>query len=178
MDRLIILNSLAFYDSKKEFVVRENTSITFSTEQKAEKHIQARFEYWSNLYDMKLKMAPDKNQTIQEVQIKTVFRLVAEYFNISADLIFKRRGKTKIIEAKRYAIGLLSDIDIGPSAIQDATGYDHATAIHHRDKFYYFCDNEKGYYDTFIDMKDYVMSKLGGKFSEDGSGKPEQDETS
>lgn len=170
MDKPISLNSLRFSDKKGNFIVQEEYSITFSDFDKLELFIEKRRYYWKDLYKIDLVIAPDHNETLTRSDIFTVFMYTATYFKIPQSDILKHISKSEIIEARRYAIALCIERGIKPKHIANEIKFNHATIGHHRDKFYKFCDTEKGYHDVYLAYEDYVLTKLNGRFKEDGSG--------
>lgn len=170
MQKPISLNSLRFSDTKGNFIVQEEYSLTFSDFEKLETFIQARSAYWKEMYKMNLVITPNHNETLSRSDIFAIFMFTAKYFNIPQIDILKRTKKSEIIEARRYGIALCIERGIKPQHIAREIRYDHATIGHHRDLFYKFCDTEKGYHNTYMGLEEYVLEKLNGRFKEDGSG--------
>lgn len=169
MGKPITLTSVQFYDSKGRFIIGDNSMVSFGDIDKAEVYIEGLHKYYEAMYKMELVISPNRNETLEEIDIHKVFEMTGDYFKIQNVL-----GRTRVpfvIEARRYGIMICLERGLKPSAIEKAIGYDHATIGHHKKKFYHFCDTEKGYHDIFLEAQDYVLTKLNGRFKEDGSGK-------
>ena len=168
MGKPITLTSLRFYDSKGKFKVEDNSMYMFPDLDAAEIHIRDRHEHFEKLYKMELIISPDRNETLEEVDVKRVFDYTGEYFDISNIL-----GKTRIpyvVEARRQAIIICIERGLRAQVVSRAIGFNHATISHHQKIFKNLSKTEKGYYDRFLDVQDYVLVKLNGRFKEDGSG--------
>lgn len=168
MGKPITLTSVRFYDSKGKFIVGDNTMVSFGDIGKADVYIEALHRFYELMYKMELVISPDRNETIEEIDIHKVFGMTGDYFKIQDVL-----GRTRVpfvIEARRYGIMICIERGLKPVAICRAIGYDHATISHHQKKFSGFCETEKGYHDRFLEVQDYVLTKLSGRFKEDGSG--------
>lgn len=170
MEKPISLNSLRFSDIKGNFIVQEEYSLTFSDFEKLEMFIQSRAVYWKEMYEMELVLAPDHNETLSRSDIFAIFMFTATYFKIPQADILKHTKKSEIIEARRYAIALCIERGIKPKHVANEIKFDHATVGHHRDLFYKFCDTEKGYHDIYMAFEEFILTKLNGRFKEDGSG--------
>ena len=171
MDKPISLRSIVFHDINGISIVKEEYSLTFSSHEYAEKFIDERKEYWTNILGIKLVITPMQNETIEEIEIQKVFKLTARAMGISSQFIFRRTRSAAIIEVRRTAIAICVEFGLSVSVIGNAIGFDHSTIIHHRDKFYGLCEYEPGYEDKYNEIKDKVLKKMNGSFSEDGSGK-------
>ncbi len=176
MDKLISLNTIRFSNVKGEFVVEDPIQTVFGDIKWMEKVIQERHQYYEQLFGIKLVIAPNQNETLSRSDIFAVFMYTATFLKITQSDILRRTRKTEIIEARRFAIVICTEKGIKPSVIGREIKFDHATVGHHRDLFYKFCDTEKGYHDRFLAIREYVLSKLNGRFQDDGSGEKKKEE--
>jgi len=160
MDIPITLNSLTFSDEKGNMVVQESYGLIFNNIKTVEIFIQERYKYWKNTLNRKLVLAPDHNETIDELGIRRVFELTAEAYGLKPDAIFSRSRKAPLIEARRFAIAICFEVGQSLTNIKNAVGYSHANVIHHRDKFNELCENEYGYLDKYLGLNEVVLNKL------------------
>jgi len=170
VDKPVNLLDIRFSDKGGKQIVREEYNLIFNSYETAEAFIQSRTIYWRELLNMDLVIAPHQNETIEEIEIQKVFKLTASAMGISSRYILRTRSEP-IIEVRRLAIAICIDFGLSEAIIGSAIGYDRTTIIHHRDKFYHFCEVEPGYEDRYNEVRDKVLKKLNGEFLEDGSGK-------
>ena len=170
MDKPINLFDIRFYDKDGNKIVREEYNIIFGSHDKAELFIGDRKRYWSELFGIELVIEPRQNETIEEIEIQKVFKLTAKKMGISERYVFHKTRSASIIDVRRVAIAICLEFGLSVSIIGHAIGFNHTTIIHHRKKFIGFCQHEPGYEDRYIQIKDYVLSKLNGSFKSDGSG--------
>ena len=170
MDKPVNLVDIRFSDKGGKLIVREEYNLIFNSYEIAEVFIQDRTKYWKELLKMDLVIAPYQNDTIEEIEIQKVFKLTAKAMGISSRYVLHKTRSDSIIEVRRIAIAICLDYGLSEAIIGKAISKDRTTIIHHRDKFYGFCENEPGYEDRFTEIKDKVKKKLGGEFLDDGSG--------
>lgn len=175
MQKPINLMSIRFSDINGRQVVREEYNTIFRTHELAELFIEERREYWQKLFDMKLKIDPYRNETIEEIEIQKLFKLTAKAMNIDPKFVLRRTRDADIIEVRRISIAICGEFGLSPSNIGRAINMNHTTIIHHRKRFFDLCRLEPGYEDRYNEIRDNVLNKLNGKFMDDGSGKEKKD---
>ena len=174
MDKPVNLVDIRFSDKGGKQIVREEYNLIFDSYERAEVFIQDRTKYWKKLLNMDLVIAPYQNETIEEIEIQKVFKLTAKAMGISSRYVLRRTRSDPIIEVRRMAIAICLDFGLSEAIIGKSIGYDRTTIIHHRDKFYDFCETELGYEDRYEEIRHKVKKKLTGEFLQDG--KPKHNE--
>ena len=160
MEKPINLNSITFSDKDGAMVLTEHYEITFANASDAEKHIQERAKYWKALIHKPLFIAPSMNETIEEIEIKKVFKLTAKYFDLKYSDMMSRSRKTTLVEGRRIAINICFERGVRQYLIEDATGIDHATIIHHRKKWAGFMETDSNYAFKFGSVEEFVLTSL------------------
>ena len=102
-NRPVSLNSLSFTNSEGTIIVREDYFLQFENEEYAEVFIQSRYKFWKDLDDMKLSINIDMNETLAEIQIKSVLRLVSKYLGFRYRDVISKSQKRYFVEARRFA---------------------------------------------------------------------------
>jgi len=164
----VSLNSLRFSDKNGATIVREDYAISFVDHEAMEKFIQNRHRFWTELYGTDLLIAPHSNETIQEIEIKKVFKLVAKHLKLSYLDVVSRSRKAKYIEARRIAINLCLGTGVMKTSIAEAMGYNHSTIIHHENKHKGYMEVDKVYNnlyhsiyrDEYLGVEEYVLTNL------------------
>ena len=140
--------------------MKEEYFIVFDNTESLEAFIQQRYGYWKELLNKEIVMAPEHNETIGELSIRRVFELTAECCDVKKSDIFQKTRTTPVIEARRFAIAICVEMGQLVTNIARAIEYNHTNIIHHRNKFYDLCDTEQGYQDRFLEINDFVLTKL------------------
>ena len=154
------LNCLKFSDTGGSPVVTESHAITFYRMQDLEWFIQKRYLFWKELTGIDLVIAQDDNETLKDLEVERVVRLVAEYFKLSyTDMIGKSR-KTKIVEARRFVVAICRGRKVQVDIIGNELRKDHSTVTHHMKKFKAFMENDHKYNARYNDIEEYVLTKL------------------
>jgi hypothetical protein len=170
VNKPIIVNNITFSDRFGQMILKEEYNITFKSSGDVEKFIQSRYEYWKELLGKDMTIAHHQNETLEDVEIQKLFKTTASVMGLAQSHIFRRTRITEIVEARRHAIAICTDLGKTVTTIARAIGFNHATIGHHRDKFFDLCDIDKGYEASYLKIKDSVLTELNGEYSEDGSG--------
>lgn len=176
MKNLISLNSLKFSDSKGKFILKEDYLITFSNDEALEKFIQSRYKYWCEVLGIKLTIAPDKIQTLHEIEIKKVFKLVARYCGVLYSDMTGPSRKREYIDAKRIAINICLQRGVKKWTIAKAIQIHHATVLHHQRAFADLVTFDKKLMTKYNLIEEFVFENMNGLFKTDGSGKKIQND--
>lgn len=181
MSRPVALNSLRFSDSDGNILVSEEYSIEFQNEVLANIYISKRHEYWQEIFNINLVVAPNMNETLWDIEIKSVIKLVARFFHISVRQLMNRRRMKENIEPRRFVVALCRERKKGYSMIARYLGYilkngdpDHATCVYHYKKHRDLYDTDREYRKRYEQCETYVYRIIGGRYSEDGSGEKEK----
>ena len=160
LNKPISLNSLKFSDKRGKLIVKEDYFLIFDSSENMEKFIQTRHKFWQETLNKDIVLAPEYNETIDELGIIKIFDFTADFLKVNN--ILSRTRKAKIVEARRFAIAICVDQGQLITTIANAIDFNHANIIHHRDRFYELCDTEKGYQDRYLGIHDFVMNQLNG----------------
>ena len=100
MERPVTLNSIKFSDKQGNLIVDEGCILTFGNEDHAERYIQKRYKFWLKTLGVEIVIAPDMNETLHEIEVVRVFKLVARYYNILYRHMTSKSRKTELAEAR------------------------------------------------------------------------------
>ena len=170
----ISLINISFFDKDKVISLEESTLITFRGERPFEdmqKHIEARRLYYSDLYQKDLQVDPDSIDTFTVDQAQTVLMRVCEFSGIDYTMAKSKMQDEEYVEARRFAINILKVRKMGNSAIARGLKLDHATVRYHIKQHANLSSVDDGYSKKYKNTYEYVMEKIGGLYSEDGSRK-------
>ena len=170
MQKPISLNTLRFTDKKGIFVIEIQIGIVYGDYAKMEIEIAFIKKHYESLYNMELLIEANRNETLTRSDIHAVFMFTAPYLQVPQVDILRKIRKRHIVEARRFAVAICLERGLKPAAIENVIKFDHATIIHHHNIFKDLCKVESGYEDRFIELQEYVLTKLNGRFKEDGSG--------
>jgi hypothetical protein len=159
-EKPVSLNSLKFSNSNGEMIVSEGYMLTFGNSDLAEKFIQHRYKYWKKRLNMDLVIAPNMNETINELEVVKVFKLTARHFNILYRYIMSKGRRKEYVEARRIAINICKGRHVQDAVISRVTKMDHSTIVHHKKRFKELIESEKGYVEMFSDCEEYVLERL------------------
>lgn len=165
----ISLNSLRFSDERGNFVVTEYYGLTFNNHETTEIFVQARHKYWTDLLQKKLVFAKDDNETLEEIEINKVAKLMAKHLKISYRTMIASQ-KRSCVEARQFIIHICSDRKVKQSTIGVMLGYKRNTINYHLRKSLDLIETNKEYRERYYEAEDYILSKINGNFLEDGSG--------
>lgn len=171
MSKPVTLLNLIFFNKKGEFILNETISITFGKYEYMQIEIEERRKYWSEKFDMELTVNPDSQDTLTKSEAESVLIYVCKFLNVDFKLASTKMQDGDYIEARRYAINICKYRKMGNSSIGKALNLNHATIFYHIKKHEGFLKSEIGYAERYDKILDYVMSNVGGRFLEDGSGK-------
>jgi len=166
MDRPWALNSLKFSDKNGELVVHEGTMLTFSNEEIAEKYIQNRYEFWTETLKMDLVIAPSMNETLYEMEVIKVFKLVARFYNVPYRKMMGKSREQELVEARRVAVNICKERNVQDAIMARVMKIDHSTIVHHKKMFKKLTDQKSTLFNrklvqVFNDCDDYVTEKIG-----------------
>lgn len=161
MDRPWSLNSLKFSDENGELIVHEGHILTFGNEELAEKYVQRRLKYWSELLGMDLVISPSMNETLHEMEVVRVFKLTARFYNIPYRKMMSRSREKELVESRRVAINICKARGVQDAVITRMMKVNHATIVHHKKKFKDLCAYDKKLVKIFNDCDDYITEQLG-----------------
>jgi hypothetical protein len=178
VNKPVVLSHITYSNRDGEMIVREEFGLTFGSHETAEVFIQSRHKYWQELLNHDLFMAPQQNETLEDLEIIKLFKLTAKYYGVQQKYIFKRTRIPKVIEARRIASAICTDLALSPAVIGHAIGFDRTNVIHHLNKFDGYYETEPGYKEKYHEIKEAVLNDMNGKYAEDGSGKKIDDEKS
>ena len=165
----VMLTNISLAREGKIYVI-ESFNITFLSRHHLENFIEERREYWSGVCGFNLSVFPDSSETLLPDEILTIFQLTCEKIGVEYEEAKFKRGAQEFVEARRLAIGICINRKASYSSIGRALGLNHSTILYHRRKIKEFMIYDKAFARLFNDTEDYVLTKLSGQFSEDGSG--------
>ena len=172
----ISLNGLKFSNDRGKFVVAEDHFLTFRDKEALEKFINSRHKFWQELLDMKLTFMEDSQETLAEIEVYKVLKLVALKLGVPIEKAMNESTKDAV-EARRLTIKLCIDKQVRIGIIGKALCMPHDLVIHHKKQFNNYHKTSNAYRDQFIEIDDYVFSTMYGRFVDDGSGKrPKKEE--
>lgn len=155
----ITLRSLIFSDEKGVEKVRQYYDIEFSDETIAEIFIQNQYKYFTELYG-KLVFRQQSFDTLTELEIKQVLKLVSKFFKLQYRDVKSRSRKPEFVEARRMAAMICIKRKKSRSAIYEFLGIDHSNLAHHEKQFRNYCTTDPEYVKTYDECEEYVLSKL------------------
>lgn len=166
----VALNGISFYHKNGNHIVTEGMNLTFFNYEKMEKYISERKRYWSELLGEELVMSPDSNETLMMADVLRVLKLVC----VKSDTPFvkansKYRGGREV-EARRFTIAICARRNMQITTIAKGIGQDHSNVTHHIKTHDNLCFTDTSYNQRFLEIDDYVLSKLNGRYNTDGSG--------
>lgn len=167
----ITLVNLSFFDKDEINIVSESEQKTFHSFSFMQKYINERLSYWSELYGKKLKVDPDSIETLIIEEAQSVLKYVCEFSGVDYMKANSELRDIEYIEARRFAINICFMRKMGKSSIGKGLGIDHTTAIYHINKHKDLCKYDSEYESRYLNVYEFVMEKISGKFNEDGSGK-------
>ena len=170
MHKPISLNGITFYHTQGHEVVVEGFALTFYTYRQMEAFIQERKTYWSELLNLELLISPDNNETLIKSDIIRVLELVCDKMDVDYESACSKYQGGEEVEARRVTMGICFDQGLKKITISDALGINHSTALHHIKTLTDRCSVNAPYRKLYLDTKDYVLTRLNGRFKEDGSG--------
>jgi len=163
----ISLNSLRFSDKKGNLVVREDYNLIFRDSDYAEIFIQSRMDFWTELYSMNLVLAPDMNETLQEIEIKKVFKLISKFCKVPYKYVAGDSRKRIHTDPRKFGIIWLRFRKIGPSAIAHCIGVDHSTVSYHYKEGLKYMETDSNFNDKYYEIDEHLAKILTGKQDED-----------
>jgi hypothetical protein len=169
--KAIALNGITFYHTQGHTVVTEGCSITFQMYEQMELYIQERKEYWSKLLNLELTISPDNNETLLEKDIDRVLKLACGRLGVGYESAKTRYQGGPEVKARRMTIAICINRSVEPVSIRNVLGLDHSTISYHIKTNINLCETNTLYRSLFLEVEDHVMSEIGGRFMEDGSGK-------
>ena len=161
MDRPIALNSIKFSDPEGNLVINEGCMLTFGSGDLAEKFIQKRHKYWKKTLEMELVIAPDMNETLHEIEVVKVFKLVARHYNILYRELTSKSRRMELVEGRRIAINICKERKVQDAVIARVMKMDHSNIVHHKKKFKALCQTEKSLVKRYTECEEYVMGVMG-----------------
>lgn len=169
MNKPITLSSLTFSNDRGEFIVRKDYFMEFKDEAQAEIFIQAEFKYFTSLYG-KITFAHNMNDTLTEIQIKSVLRLVSSFLGLRYRDVISKSQKREFVEARRFAVMICIDKGKTRESIYEFLKIDHSTVVHHVKQFRNLTSTDPSYRNKYDECLEFVSISLNGQFKEDGSG--------
>lgn len=167
----ISLNGLRFSDRRGKFIVSEDHFLTFRDMSELELFISTRRKFWEETLKIEeLTIMPFKTETLEEIAVYKIMKLVAKELGIPIDEVLAKNSKREVVEVRRITIKLCSERNMKVTVIARAMGMGHDLVIYHQNQFKRFCEVEKGYEEKYLEIENSVFSTLFGNFLEDGSG--------
>ena len=160
MEKPINLNRITFSDKDGAMVLIEYHEVTFAHATDAEKYIQDRSVYWRSVLNKHLFISPSLNDTLEQIEIKKVFKLTAKYFDIDYPTLMSRSRKSNLVDARRMAINICLERSVRQCDIEDATGLPHDLIIYHRNKWEGFMEIDSEYAFKFGAVEEFVLTTL------------------
>lgn len=173
--RPISLNGLRFSDDRGKFVVSEDHFLTFRNRETLERFINNRHAFWQDLLNMKLQFMQDASETLAEIEVYKVLRLVAKSLGIPIETALSESTKDAV-EARRLAIKICVERKVRIGSIAKGLGMAHDLVIYHKNRFNDYYKTNKSYRDKYIEVENFVFSTMYGRFVEDGSGNKKEEE--
>jgi len=176
-EKPINLNSLVFSDEKGIEVFRKDYFMEFKILENAIIFLDAEHKYFEEVYKRKLVFSEDMNETLTEIEIKRVLRLVAKFLKLRYGDVISKSQKRELVDARRYAVMICISRGKTRSSIYEYLKIDHSTVTHHIKQFRNHCSAYPKYRETYEECFEYVISQLNpsgsesGKWALDGSGK-------
>ena len=161
MDRPVTLNSIKFSDTEGNLIVDEGCILTFGNGDHAERYIQKRYKFWSKTLGVPIVIAPDMNETLHEIEVVKVFKLVARFYNILYKHLVSKSRKSELVEARRIAINICKERKVQDAVICRVMKINHSTVVHHKKRFKVLCENEPKLVRTYTDCEEFVMETMG-----------------
>ena len=170
----ISLNSLVFSDTKGNRVFRKDYFMEFETLDYATKYIESQNKKYSDLFGMKLVFREDMNETLTEMEIKRVLRLVAKFLNLRYRDVISKSQKRELVDARRYAVMICIARGKTRSSIYEFLHINHSTIPHHIKQFKNHYSAYPKYKANYDECFEYVMTNINPSgviiFKDDGSG--------
>ena len=154
----VSLESLKFSDKSGNLIVDEGYMLTFGNDELAEKYIQKRYKYWQKILGIDLVIAPNMNETLYEIEVVKVLKLVARFFNIPYRILTSKSRKREYVDARRIAINICKARNVQDSVISRVAKMDHSTVVFHKKKFIELCETDKKFIKMFDDADEFVTN--------------------
>jgi hypothetical protein len=158
----INLYSLAFSDKQGNMIVKEEFDITFGLDSDCEKFIQDRYKYWKELLGRELLILPNKQETLTEIEVRNILRLVAKWRGVTLQAVMSGSHKRQVVEVRRQTMAIARRRKLGPSSIGRALKTSHDLVIYHYQKFVDYYETDQAYRDGFDEMENFIYSTLFG----------------
>lgn len=169
---MITLTNLRFFDEYSQFVVEEDfAGLVFANEDLVQVFIDHRTKYWQSVFMKPLRTDPRYNETIKMIEINKIIRFVAWKLGIPVSSLKSKSRKRELVDARRFAMQICADRGMTAPMIADQMGFDRTTILHHLKDFSDLIEYNNDVAKAYYEISDYVMFRLNGQFSQDGSGK-------
>ena len=168
--KAVALNGITFYHSQGHSVVTEGCAITFNTYREMELYINDRRKYWSELLNLELTISPDNHETLIEKDVMRVLELVCEKMDVDYDKAISKYRGGREVEARRFAMGICHRRKVQGVTIASILKLNHTSVTCHVKTLTDLCSVDASYRSLFLEVEDYVMDNISGRFLEDGSG--------
>jgi len=141
-ERPLSLNGLRFSDDRGKFVVGEDHFITFRDKETLERYINDRLRFWQLVLDMELQFMQDCSETLEEIEVYKVLKLVASKLGVPFDKAISDSTKDAV-DVRRLTIKICSERKVRVTSIAKGLGISHDLVIYHRKKFADLCYSDK-----------------------------------
>ena len=168
--RPLSLNGLRFSDIRGNFVVSEDHFITFRDKETLERYINQRHRYWKGLLKMELQFMPDSSETLAEIEVYKVLKLVSAKLGVPIERAISS-SKHDAVEVRRLTIKICTERKVRVGTIAKGLGIAHDLVVYHKKQFNNYIETDQAYKEKYIEIEDFVFSTMYGRFIEDGSGK-------
>ena len=105
-----------------------------------------------------LVIAPNMNETLYEIEVVKVLKLVARFFNIPYRILTSKSRKREYVDARRIAINICKARNVQDSVISRVAKMDHSTVVFHKKKFIELCETDKKFIKMFDDADEFVTN--------------------
>jgi hypothetical protein len=170
MDKPRVLHSISFSDEIGNMIVNEPCGITFYRPVDIENYIQDRYVFWKDFTGLRLVIAEDSADAMAEIEAGKVRSMVAAYRKCPYHLIRDNSTRREAVEVRRQTVMICIRRKMTLTTISRALHLKHDKVIYYRDTFNDLFAVDKSYSAEFLEMEDYILTELFGKYSDDGSG--------
>lgn len=168
MKRPISLNSLRFSDKDGRHVLTEGFDIVLTNREDLEIIIQAKYKYYSELFNRDLMIAEHTNETLTELQIKEVVSITSRLMGISESDVYLKYGNQDIVTVKRFAINICYGRGVKKSQLTKAFNYIHHQSINdHIKNHNNLISTENEYGKLFVKIEEQVLKELDNEYESD-----------
>jgi chromosomal replication initiation ATPase DnaA len=160
MSRPISLSSIKFSNKEGELIIDDGCTLTFGNEEFAERYIQERYKYWKEVLMVDLVIAPEMGETMREIEVVKVFKLVARFYNILYRTMISKSRESELVEARRAAINICKERKVQDAVINRVLKVSHSVIIYHKNRFKELYKMEPKLARAYDKCEDYVNENM------------------